>query len=65
MPKTTAWLIRHAECKSSGIWNAPMESLTEKGKEQAKLLAEEITLKPDLIVVSPFTRSQETAVPII
>ena len=66
MKKVT--LIRHAE----SIANAgqatdshDMIPLSEKGRLQAQELAETLTIKPDLIVISPFSRTHETAQPFI
>jgi probable phosphoglycerate mutase len=63
-----AWLIRHAESTANcGIYSAkPQEvALTDKGKKQALKIAEQITIEPSLIVVSPFQRAKQTAEPII
>jgi len=62
------WLIRHAEslANSGAATSTPRGiPLSEKGFFQAKRLAEVINLKPDLIIVSPYLRSQQTAAPLI
>ncbi|MFA5960447.1 MAG: histidine phosphatase family protein [Tatlockia sp.] len=61
------WLIRHGETEANtGVWSAnPAETpLTPLGKEQALTLAMGITEQPDLLVVSPLRRAQETAQPL-
>ena len=62
------WLIRHAESTANaGAATFAPESipLTDKGLEQARCVADQVTNRPDLIVVSPFLRSQQTAAPLI
>jgi 2,3-bisphosphoglycerate-dependent phosphoglycerate mutase len=62
------WLIRHAEslANSGAATSTPGDiPLSEKGFLQAKRLAEAINLQPDLIIVSPYLRSQQTAAPLI
>lgn len=61
------FLVRHGE----SLANAGLPSsdpttipLTSKGHEQAKAIAEDIGIKPDLIVTSPYTRARETAIPL-
>ena len=61
------WLIRHAESMANigAATSTPKDiSLSEKGFYQAKHLAESIGLQPDLIIVSPYLRSQQTAAPV-
>ena len=61
-------LIRHAEsAANAGLATASPDSipLTEKGIEQARLLANFLTDAPSLIVVSPFLRARQTAAPLI
>ncbi len=60
------YLIRHGE----SVGNAGKSTvdhrsmpLTEKGWAQARALAEKIDVVPELIVVSSFTRAQQTAKP--
>src|SRR5258708_3219732 len=63
-----AWLIRHAESvANTGVWSdRPQEvGLSEQGFKQAAEIAQKVIVQPDLIVVSPFKRSQQTAAPLI
>ena len=65
---STIQLIRHAE--SEGNAGLPTNDpaiipLTGKGHEQAAALATTFTTAPDLIIVSPFIRTQQTAAPLI
>ncbi|KAA3656480.1 MAG: histidine phosphatase family protein [Chloroflexi bacterium] len=65
---TTVWFIRHGESISNA--NLPtkhpeLSELTEKGHEQAKQIVKAFNQKPDLIVVSPYVRARQTAVPTI
>ena len=60
------YLIRHGE----SVGNAGKSTddhrtmpLTERGREQARTLADHLTVVPDLIAVSPFTRAQQTSHP--
>lgn len=58
------WLIRHAEslANAGAATSTPKEiPLSEKGFTQAQILAGSIVRRPDLIVVSPYLRSQQTA----
>ncbi len=61
------WLIRHGQSASNaglpavGAENVP---LTDLGREQARALAARVEREPDLLIVSPFVRSQATAEPI-
>lgn len=62
------WLIRHGESVSNA--NLPtthpgQSRLTPWGQLEAQHIVEMFTQKPDLIVVSPYVRAQETAVPTI
>jgi len=62
------WLIRHAESLANigAVTSTPKDiSLSDKGFRQAKILADSVTERPDLIVVSPYLRSQQTAKNII
>lgn len=57
-------MIRHAESLANigAATSTPREiPLSEKGFYQAKVLADSIRPRPDLIVVSPYLRSQQTA----
>lgn len=62
------WFIRHGESVSNA--NLPTthpaaSELTRKGHREAEYVAQAFTRKPDLIVVSPFIRARQTAVPTI
>lgn len=62
------WLIRHAESISNA--NLPtvhpaQSELTPLGERQALAVVEAFIAKPDLLVVSPFVRARQTAVPTI
>ena len=62
------WFIRHGESVSNA--NLPTthpaaSELTEKGHREAEYVAQAFTRKPDLIVVSPYIRARQTAVPTI
>jgi 2,3-bisphosphoglycerate-dependent phosphoglycerate mutase len=61
-------LIRHAESEgNAGLpTNDPASiPLTQRGHEQAAALAATFSTAPDLIVVSPYLRTQQTAAPLI
>jgi len=60
------WLIRHGESEANA--GLPTESpfktpLTELGHQQAEQVARAFTQAPDLIVTSPYWRTQQTAAP--
>lgn len=62
----TVWLIRHAQSESnfglpSFIPAAP--PLTPLGIEQARYVAGAFSERPNLIVTSPYVRTQQTAQP--
>ena len=62
------YLIRHAESVSNAggrTVNDKENPLTEKGVQQSIDLLQQISEKPDLIVVSPYFRAQQTARPLI
>lgn len=62
----TVWFIRHAESISNAnmITSHPATSeLTERGHRQAEYLVPTFTQRPDLIIVSPYVRTWQTAVP--
>ncbi len=62
----TVWLIRHAESVSNANMRTehPAQSgLTPLGERQAEALVGVFVVKPDLLVVSPFVRARQTAVP--
>lgn len=57
------WLVRHGETEvNSGIWSVkPGETrLTSLGRKQAECAAAQVVKAPDLFVVSPLIRAQET-----
>lgn len=63
---TSIWLIRHAESTANvgAVTHDPRSiPLTEKGWHQARLLADEVSQVPDLIISSPFLRAIQTAAP--
>lgn len=63
------YLVRHGEANyddmlKNGFWGFGRDfaPLSEKGKQQAKIMAEDIRLKnAELIVSSPYTRALQTA----
>jgi broad specificity phosphatase PhoE len=64
----TVHFIRHAESES----NAGMRTehpatirITERGREQARLTSQVFETAPDLIVTSPYIRTQQTAAPLM
>lgn len=60
------WLIRHGESESNAnlkTTHPAHSALTERGDEEARRVAQAIAERPDLIVVSPYLRAQQTAVP--
>lgn len=60
------WLIRHGESVSNANLptSHPAESaLTPRGEEEALLIPRAFQEAPDLIVVSPYLRARQTAVP--
>jgi len=62
------YLIRHAE--SIGNIGARTKEhsqipLSERGKVQAEKLAEKFNFRPDLLVISPFLRTRQTAAPLL
>jgi broad specificity phosphatase PhoE len=62
------YLIRHAESQANaGERIACLNSvnLTENGQAQAQKLADNFNDKPDLIVISSFPRTKQTAIPLI
>ena len=64
MPKV--WLIRHGESVSNA--NLPTShpadsALTPRGEEEAKQIPTAFHEAPDLIIVSPYLRARQTAVP--
>jgi broad specificity phosphatase PhoE len=65
---TTTWIIRHAESEANA--GGPTDSphnirLTDHGHQQAIDLAAKFATAPDLIVISTFLRTHQTAGPLI
>ena len=61
-----AIFVRHGESTGnagSSCNDLAKLELTEKGREQARQIADEWTEAPALIVVSPYLRAQQTAQP--
>ncbi|MBS1541879.1 MAG: histidine phosphatase family protein [Bacteroidetes bacterium] len=61
-------LIRHAESEANAGYKTSDPAtigLTEKGKEEALTLSNRISGNPDLIIVTKYTRTQQTAAPFI
>lgn len=64
----TIWFIRHTESETDAglpASNTLQVPLTYKGREQAQRIAHVFTTYPDLIITSPYARSQQTAVPTV
>ena len=64
----TVWFIRHGESVSNAdlpTTHPAASELTEKGHREAEYVAQAFTTRPDLIVVSPYIRARQTAVPTI
>ena len=62
------YLIRHAESIGNAGARTDKHSdvpLSELGRKQAEILAQKIDFCPDLIVVSPFLRTCQTAQPLL
>lgn len=60
------WFIRHGESESNAglpTSKASASELTDRGWLQAQLFAQYIPHEPDLIVVSAYTRTQQSALP--
>jgi len=65
---TKIWFIRHAESTSNAgeiTKNTETIELTEKGRLQALDLSKQFNEKPGLIVMTPYLRTQHTALPTI
>lgn len=63
---STVWFVRHGESVSNADLPTgdPAESaLTEVGFQQATWIAEAFVEEPELVVVSPYLRARQTAVP--
>jgi broad specificity phosphatase PhoE len=64
----TVWFIRHGESISNAnmVTESPASSqLTPKGHLQAEHVVLALTQRPELLVVSPYVRTRQTAVPTI
>lgn len=66
IPATEAWFIRHGESESNA--RRPTDHpatvpLTARGREQGEWVARAFDRAPDLCVVSPYSRTRETAAP--
>lgn len=64
----TVWFIRHGESVSNAnyITRSPdCSELTERGHRQAEYIVPAFTNRPELVVVSPYIRTWQTAVPTI
>jgi broad specificity phosphatase PhoE len=62
----TVWLIRHGESEANAglpTLSPTVTPLTAKGQWQAQQVALSLTRSPDLIVTSPYWRTQQTAQP--
>jgi broad specificity phosphatase PhoE len=62
------WFIRHGESESNADLPTthPAESaLTDKGLAEARRVAHSFDRKPDLLVVSPYLRAQQSAEPTV
>jgi broad specificity phosphatase PhoE len=62
----TVWLVRHGESEANAglpTLSPTVTPLTEKGKWQAQRVAFAFSQAPDLIVTSPYWRTQQTAAP--
>ncbi len=62
------WFIRHGESESNAnlrTTHPAQSALTPLGHDEAQLVPPAIQAPPDLIVVSPYLRAQQTAVPTI
>jgi 2,3-bisphosphoglycerate-dependent phosphoglycerate mutase len=60
------WFIRHGESESNAnlkTTHPAQSALTPRGYEESLKVSLAITHRPDLIVVSPYLRAQQTAVP--
>ena len=60
------WFIRHGESVSNAdlpTRHPALSELTPRGHREAEYVAQAFSQEPDLIVVSPYVRARETAVP--
>jgi 2,3-bisphosphoglycerate-dependent phosphoglycerate mutase len=68
MIATRAWLIRHGQSQANaGVATEHPQSiaLTDLGREQAQRIAQQIPFKPRTIIVSPYSRTLDTAQPLL
>jgi probable phosphoglycerate mutase len=64
---TNVWFIRHGESMANAgevAVDRGSTLLTGKGQEQAKDVSLKITTRPDLIVMTPYIRTHQTAQPL-
>lgn len=64
----SVWLIRHGESQSNAdevTESTDASALTETGRRQAEEVAKRFARAPDLIVVSKYVRTRQTAEPLI
>jgi broad specificity phosphatase PhoE len=62
------WFVRHSESVANAggrTREAPTYPLSELGFRQAEQLARDLHIEPELIIVSPYLRAQQTAGPAI
>jgi 2,3-bisphosphoglycerate-dependent phosphoglycerate mutase len=67
VPPLTTWLIRHGQSTANAGLPTSSQSeapLTDLGREQARALADRVSRRPDLLIVSPYLRTRATAEPI-
>ena len=60
------WFIRHGESQANAGFatsDPATVSLTDLGRRQAQTVSQLIGIQPDLIITSPYTRTQQTAAP--
>lgn len=60
------WFIRHGESTSNAgetTSDTSIVELTERGRQQAKAASLVLPRPPDLVVVTPYLRTQQTARP--
>ena len=64
---TDVWFIRHGESMSNAgevSFDRSSTLLTEKGQEQARAVSLQIPTRPDLLVVTSYIRTHQTAQPL-
>lgn len=67
MKQTRVWVVRHADAGERAEWTEPdhLRPLDERGRKQARLLAEALGREPiDRLVSSPYVRCMETLQPL-